>query len=127
MFKPGKYLQTLNMFLQRNGTFLENQQVCHRLRVVSSLNMAKLHYFPTYIFITFSVSTYFSLLSFLTTWDVKLHNDGDRFVIRGLEVTKAYLQSNTSQRIIIHKPKPELFDFFEINVSSVAAYSRIIR
>lgn len=111
--EQGNELQVLKWFLQVNRNTLSKQKLRHRARLVSVLNVSTRRHSVAGNAPNIAMSTYSAILYALTTWDVGIRKVGDLLVIRVNDVTKAYLQTNPSQPLIIQKPSPEFFQLFQ--------------
>ena len=96
--------------IKRNPT--SKLKVRHRARLVSASNLSTLRHSVTGNAPTIAMSSFRAVLSVLPTWDIELRKVGDRLVLRLRDVTKSYLQSKRSQRLIYYYPPSEFFQIF---------------
>ena len=61
---------------------------------------------------TVAISTIRLLLSVAPTWSSLLRSQGDSLLLLVCEVTKAYLQSKPSGRLVYYQPPPEFFNLY---------------
>lgn len=81
-------------------------------RLVSAFNMSTIRFSVDGNPPTRAMSTYRALISVLPTWDVESRKVRDELVLRVCDFTKADLQANPSQRLIMYKQSPEFLESF---------------
>ena len=89
----------------------------YRARLVSASHRSKLRNSVNGNAPTVALSTVRIALSIAASW--RNRQTDDKIVILTRDVTKAYLQSDSSQRLIFYKPPQEFFELFPGNINNI--------
>lgn len=100
-------LQILKWVLQIKRNLLHPDKIRHRARLVSASNLSQFRHSLAGNAPTIALKTVRLLLSLAPSWDQSLRANNDMLNIKVRDVTKAYLQSNPTQRLIYYKPPKE--------------------
>jgi len=98
------------LFIKRNPA--ADPPIRYRARLVSASHLTSLRHSLNGNAPTVALSTIRCLLAIAPTWDHELRKKNDELDIIVRDVTKAYLQSMPTKRLIYYRPPPE---FFQMN------------